>query len=95
VENVEDKDYCFSKVRLLIPGHLTTSSTPTQGCIQTAADLLDKLDQTVNPCEDFYQFACGGYVEKTVIPDDRTRTSMFSAVGDKLNEQVRNYVSSV
>ena len=28
-------------------------------------------------------------MEKTIIPDDRTRTSMFSAVGDKLNEQVR------
>ena len=73
VENVGDKNYCFTK-----------------GCIQTAADLLDKLDQTANPCDDFYQFACGGYVEKTIIPDDRTRTSMFSAVGDKLNEQVRN-----
>ena len=57
----------------------------TKGCVQAAADLLDKLDQTVNPCEDFYQFDCGGYVEKTIIPDDRTRTSMFSHVGDKLN----------
>ena len=65
---------------------------PTQGCIQTAADLLDKLDQTANPCEDFYQFACGGYIEKTVIPDDRTRTSMFSLVGDKLNEQVESVI---
>ena len=68
--------------------HLITHNSPTQGCIQTAADLLDKLDQTANPCDDFYQFACGGYIEKTVIPDDRTRTSMFSVVGDKLNEQV-------
>jgi len=66
----------------------------SKGCIQTAADLLDKLDQTANPCEDFYQFACGGYIEKTVIPDDRTRTSMFSLVGDKLNEQLRVLLES-
>ena len=77
MENVGDKNYCFTK-----------------GCIQTAADLLDKLDQTANPCQDFYQFACGGYVEKTIIPDDRTRTSMFSAVGDKLNEQLRTLLES-
>lgn len=61
----------------------------SKGCIQTAAELLDKLDESVDPCDDFYQFACGNFVEKTVIPDDRTRTSMFSVLGDKLNEQVR------
>ena len=62
----------------------------TEGCVKAAADLMEKMDKTANPCEDFYQFACGGYMDKTVIPDDRTRTSMFSEVGDKLNEQVKN-----
>ena len=35
-----------------------------------------------------FSFACGRYIEETVIPDDRTRTSMFSVLGDKLEEQV-------
>jgi len=61
----------------------------TKGCIQTAADLLDKLDTTVDPCSDFYNFACGTFIRDTVIPDDRTRTSMFSVLGDKLDIQVR------
>ena len=56
--------------------------------MQTAAEVLDKMDQAVDPCQDFYQFACGGYVKKTVIPEDRTSTSLFSDVGDKLNQQV-------
>ena len=33
-------------------------------CIQTAAALADRMDIRANPCEDFYQFACGGYVQK-------------------------------
>ena len=51
--------------------------------------MLDKLDETADPCDDFYQFACGSFIEETVIPDDRTRTSMFSILGDKLDVQVR------
>ena len=28
-------------------------------------------------------------MEATVIPEDRSRTSMFSEVGDKLNQQLK------
>jgi predicted metalloendopeptidase len=47
------------------------------------------MDVSVDPCDDFYQFACGTFIQETVIPDDRTRTSMFSILGDKLDVQVR------
>ena len=60
----------------------------SKGCIQAAADILDKLDERVDPCDDFYKFACGSFIEKTVIPDDKTSVSMFSVLGDKLNLQV-------
>ena len=61
-------------------------------CIQAASELLDRMDTKADPCNDFYQFACGGYLEKTVIPEDRSRTSMFSEVGDKLNQQLKGRV---
>jgi len=31
---------------------------------------LDNIDQTVNPCENFYQFSCGKWIENARIPDD-------------------------
>ena len=64
----------------------------TPGCVQAAADILSNMDHSVNPCEDFYQFACGGFIEKTVIPDDRTRMSSFSVLSDELLTQVGVFI---
>ena len=60
----------------------------TPGCVQTAAAIIRNMDTSVNPCQDFYKFACGGFVKRTVIPDDRTRMSSFSVLGDELLTQV-------
>ena len=60
-----------------------------QRCKQEAENMMDKMDQTVNPCDDFYKFACGGYLAKTTIPDDRPYTSRLSVMTNELNEQVK------
>ena len=78
----------FLKGELVRSDQVNTDSDLTQECIQTAAEVLDKMDQAVDPCQDFYQFACGGYVKKTVISEDKTKASLFSDVGYKLNQQV-------
>jgi putative endopeptidase len=31
----------------------------------------DALDRTIDPCDDFYQFACGGWIEHTEIAADK------------------------
>jgi hypothetical protein len=32
---------------------------------------LSIIDRSVNPCDDFYRFSCGKWLERTPIPPDR------------------------
>src|SRR3569623_3628064 len=44
----------------------------------------DALDRNVDPCDDFYQFACGGYIAKTELPADKPITMRsFVAIGER------------
>uniref|UniRef100_A0A1W7RA35 Neprilysin n=1 Tax=Hadrurus spadix TaxID=141984 RepID=A0A1W7RA35_9SCOR len=61
----------------------------TPGCVKTAALLLNNMDDKVNPCDDFYQFACGGWVDKQSIPEDKTSLSVFSLLQDELNLKLK------
>lgn len=65
----------------------------TEDCIHSASNVLEQMDQQVEPCEDFYNFACGKFIKNTVIPDDQVSVTTFSLIGERLQEQLRLLVS--
>uniref|UniRef100_K1R8P8 Neprilysin n=1 Tax=Magallana gigas TaxID=29159 RepID=K1R8P8_MAGGI len=52
----------------------------TPECSIAASRLLSSLNTEVAPCENFYEFACGTWAKKNVIPEDVSSYTMFSVV---------------
>ena len=47
-------------------------------CIAASNRIFEYIDDKVDPCEDFNEFACGGFNKNTIIPDDKSRWDIFS-----------------
>lgn len=49
-----------------------------------AASLLSAMDPTADPCEDFYQYACGTWDKRHLIPEDKSSINTFEVLADRL-----------
>jgi predicted metalloendopeptidase len=57
--------------------------------------LLASMDPSADPCDDFYQYACGGWMEATERPADRPRYSRsFSTIADENERVLREILES-
>lgn len=50
----------------------------TEPCITVASAVMGALDRSVDPCHDFYDFACGGWVKSNPLPEGKSRWGPFS-----------------
>uniref|UniRef100_A0A7N8X5Y5 Phosphate regulating endopeptidase homolog, X-linked n=1 Tax=Mastacembelus armatus TaxID=205130 RepID=A0A7N8X5Y5_9TELE len=56
---------------LLLCERIVLSFSPIAGSIIT------KLDRSINPCEDFYRYACGGWLKENPIPEDSSSYGIY------------------
>uniref|UniRef100_A0A673XAU9 Neprilysin n=1 Tax=Salmo trutta TaxID=8032 RepID=A0A673XAU9_SALTR len=56
----------------------------TADCTQSASRLIENMDANVDPCDNFYQYACGGWLKKNIIPETSSRYSTFDILRDEL-----------
>ncbi|XP_035226069.1 neprilysin-2-like [Stegodyphus dumicola] len=56
----------------------------TVECHQAAAAIIPSLDETVDPCNDFYQFACGGWLKRHNVSEERPYVSVYTELEDDI-----------
>lgn len=69
----------------------------TAGCKNDKVNGIEvsNLDTTVVPGDDFYRFACGGWMDSHPLEAQYARFGTFDAMGEKSKEQVRALIDEI
>eukprot|EP01147_Barroeca_monosierra_P006908 gene6908-9542_t len=89
--------FLFALIATASKLHSSKTSKPSFNAdsVITAARLLKTIDSRVDPCNDFYQFACGRWINETDIPDDKSSITTFSTLYEENLLRLRKLLEGV
>ncbi|XP_022090142.1 neprilysin-11-like [Acanthaster planci] len=61
----------------------------TKQCYDSAYLYLSNMDQTKAPCDNFFDYACGGWTKRYTVPEDQTRFSTLTKLREGVADRLR------
>lgn len=63
--------------------------TVRRSLLRAARFVQANVDASVAPCHDFYSFACGGWLRRHAIPEDKLSYGVITAIGEQNQEKLQ------
>ncbi|KAI5630567.1 VLP3p-3, transcript variant X1 [Venturia canescens] len=61
----------------------------TPECLHTASMIQKNIDSSVDPCDNFYGYACGGFIKNTIIPNDEGSVNSYMIIHKIVQERLK------
>lgn len=75
--------------------HVALAQSETAAGSQTHASIdLQAMDKSVNPCVNFYQYACGNWMKQNPIPPEFARWGRFDELQDRNVNELRSILET-
>lgn len=74
---------------LVITDYKSPRPCLSEVCVNTASRVLAAMNKSVDPCEDFYEYACGGWIEKNPVPEWATSWDQLAILRERLVSDLR------
>ncbi|XP_075528282.1 neprilysin-1-like isoform X4 [Dermacentor variabilis] len=74
---------------------VTYNVCDTPVCVERARLINESLNVSVDPCTDFYSYACGGWMSKHKIPESKPVTGTFILLDDELRGTLRDILGNM
>ncbi len=86
----------MKRMKRLIPIVAAASMMAACGQNQLKSGIdLENLDQSVNPTEDFFRFACGGWMKRNPLPAAYSRYGSFDKLGENNDKRINSILDEL
>ena len=62
--------------------------------VELAGRILSQMNTSADPCNNFWEYACGGFLSKNILPGDKSRLSEFDVADEEIYVVLKNQLES-